>query len=241
MHQLPKTLDLLKTSWTQYKQHWNDLMRVSIWMLWIAAIQSVGTAIFLFNKNSQSPLLLLVFIPIIPLAILVGTRITLAGLNIGKNEPVDSDSELWKQACRAFLPIVWLSVLQSLCILGATLLFVIPAIYLSIGFMFASMILLDQGTRGTHALSAGLDLVRGRWWATFWRAFAGIFLIMVPTMIASAILFGILGGISGVDAINAGHPLVESAQALFQGAIQTLVIPLVVLFQVNLYQALRKT
>ncbi len=209
-------------------------------MLWIALVHAIGLALIAWHPVAGLRLFGLIFLVLIPIAVIAGIRIAYAGLRVTEGKRIEPNDVLWKKSRNVLGSILWLALLQTLCLFGATLLLILPAIYLSLGFMFASLCLLDQGETGTNALATSLDLIRGRWWSTWWRIFAGIFLIMVPTVLVSSLLFGILGAVAGVDAVKATHPLVASAQTLFQGAIQTIVVPLVILFEVNVYRALKK-
>ena len=240
MATLPKVLDTVKMSWEQYKANWNNVMRISIWMLWIAILEAIISALPLMKFSGSTGLSFLLFLIIVPLSIFISIRLMYAVLSITHQKEIESDNVLWKKAKAVFMPVCWLALLQIICLLGASVFLIIPAIYLSLGFSFSTIILLEQNLHGTSVLGAGLDLVRGRWWSTFWLLMAGLALIMIPTMIVSGTLFGTLTAIAGVNALVSSHPLVYSAQTLFQGAIQTVILPLVLLYEVNVYRALKK-
>lgn len=78
---------------------------------------------------------------------------------------------------------VWLSVLVGLVIMIGLILFIIPGIIAMVWFSFAGYALLLDGKKGTEAMSASRQLVRGHWWGIFGR-----FLVL---MVASSIISSI--------------------------------------------------
>jgi hypothetical protein len=178
------------------------------------------------------------------LTIWISTRLILKILPLEQNKAPLSPKEESHKAASLFFPMIWISILLTLAVLGASLLLILPGIYLSTCFYFAQLILVDQNIRGTKALSASRTLVKGRWWATFGRILVG------------AIIVGLLVGFLNRIVTSAFDAILPSAYSdpklitffVFIGLnqfIQMLILsiftPFAVSFQVKLYRALQKT
>ena len=92
-------------------------------------------------------------------------------------------------------PLVWLTLLYGVGLLFAMLLFVLPGIWLYIAWAFAMPVLLIEGRRGTKALRRSMELVRGRWWATFGTVAVGFILAAIVSFLVQAVfLAGLIFG-----------------------------------------------
>ena len=85
----------------------------------------------------------------------------------------------WKQLWWLLPTIILAALVQT----GSSII-IIPAIYLSVGFSFVLFVMLDEGVRGHMALSRTLDLIRGKWWSTFWR-------LVFPMLLLVLVWFGL--------------------------------------------------
>ncbi|HUR86460.1 MAG TPA: glycerophosphoryl diester phosphodiesterase membrane domain-containing protein [Solirubrobacteraceae bacterium] len=132
--------------------------------------------------------------------------------------PTDWRSSL-AYAVRHAGPLVWLTLLYGVGLLFATLLFVLPGIWLYIGWAFAMPVLLIEGRRGTKALRRSLQLVRGRWWSTFGVVVVGFILAAIVSFLVQAVflaglVFGsdnnllvlVLSTIAGIVGLAIGTP-----------------------------------
>jgi hypothetical protein len=91
-----------------------------------------------------------------------------------------------------------LLLLTLLYVLGVglgTLLFILPGVWLYIGWAFALPVLLVEGVRGRGALGRSFGLVKGRWWKTFGTLAVGFVLAsIVSALVQGVFLVGILVG-----------------------------------------------
>jgi hypothetical protein len=99
----------------------------------------------------------------------------------------------YAEAKRIFWPMVWVSILSGVIIFAGIIFFIIPGIIFSVWFIFASYVLLYEGTRGFAALKESKAMVKGKWWAVFGR---------VVVLILFSFIVGI--GVSFVDAMIPG-------------------------------------
>lgn len=98
---------------------------------------------------------------------------------------VDKKELEWFDALRNILPVwssaIWVQLISGILIGLATLLLILPGIYLMISYLFVIHALLFQKKTGMDALMYSYNLVKGRWWRTF-----GIALVIgLLTFIAS--------------------------------------------------------
>lgn len=98
-------------------------------------------------------------------------------------------------AATRVLPLLGLSILYFLGVIGATILLVIPGIWLSVAWSLGYPALLSEGIGPAAALGRSFRLVKGRWWATF-AALLVMYLIV-------AVISGILGLVVGATLVAA--------------------------------------
>lgn len=106
-----------------------------------------------------------------------------------------------------------ISILSGLAVAGGALLFVLPGIWLTVAFAFATYVYLDEGKKGRQALARSAELVKGRWWETFTRLALPGFIILVLSMLASTIIETLVGLIAGY------RPSIIVSQTDFSGLI----------------------
>ncbi len=100
----------------------------------------------------------------------------------------------YAEAKRVFWPMIWVSLLSGVIMLLGFVLFIIPGIIFSVWFLFASYVLLYEGTRGTAALRESKAMVRGKWWAVFGRVIVLVFFSFVVGIAVSIVDSMIPGG-----------------------------------------------
>jgi Membrane domain of glycerophosphoryl diester phosphodiesterase len=98
--------------------------------------------------------------------------------------------------------LLWLSILTGVGVLLASILIVIPGIYVYVCWCVAVPVLMFEGKKGTQAMSRSNQLVKGRWWATFGVLLASFVIIVIIYLILTiALLPAVIGSFNSVDAI----------------------------------------
>lgn len=92
--------------------------------------------------------------------------------------------------------LVWLGILSTFLIVVGFILIIVPGIWLMVASSVAVPALMLEGLTGFSALKRSLDLVDGRWWATFGRLVAALLLYVVVAIVIGLIAGAIASGIS---------------------------------------------
>ena len=87
---------------------------------------------------------------------------------------------------------LWLSVLLLIGLVVASILFLLPGIWLAVAWSVAIPVLLVERTGGAAALRRSFRLVRGLWWSTLARLLVAALLILVATSVISGGLLVVL-------------------------------------------------
>ena len=192
---------LLRESWKDARKHMKSTVKLTVWM-W--AILSALMVVFYYFLPTQYDsmtagyvhpgaglsiwAIVLLIAVIIPVAWL-GIRLVRLILALDKNQTLPSTEA--KEAWNFFLPLLWIGIMMYVLVLIGSILLIIPGIWLAISLCFSAYFLLEDNLHGKAALKASRALVRGRWWATFWRLLA----TGIVYGIAFAIVIGILSWI----------------------------------------------
>ena len=244
---LPNVRTLLKDTWNQFKDTWNESSKVSMWILYLSL---VGFGLSVIEKLAPSLRIWLIpiDIAIAVVSIWVGIRILQTMLDIEDGKKPDLSTEGQKKAWKLFWPMLWIGLLQAIITLGGLLLLIIPGIYLGLALHFAQYYLITENKRGLASLSASRALVKGRWWATWWRMFAGniviglgIGLILIVATIIIGIATGPVNFATALREPQLADPLITGIHNLVQGMISAAFLPLTALYGVKIFRALEKT
>lgn len=95
--------------------------------------------------------------------------------------------EAFKRSRSKIGAFFWVSLLESLVVAGGFILLIIPGIIFAVWFIFANIIYMDEGTRGTAALAKSREYTRGIWGKIAGRMLA-FSLIWIGIYIALGIL-----------------------------------------------------
>ncbi len=186
--------DLLEQSWSHVQTHASVLMKRSSWFIALALASFALHAIAYALPETAAPVLRLldgIFIQ------LVGTtwvtlRITQAILS-----QETGDVRLDQPSRRLLGSYFLVTILVGLATLGGSLVFLLPGIWLGIALSFSHLLVIEDDQRGTQALAASADLVKGRWWATFLRLAVPGFVILCLFFLISSLLNGLVSIIAG--------------------------------------------
>ncbi len=244
---LPRAWDLITDSWRAYVKNWNETFKVSIWFLYFGLVTFAGAVLLKVSGSSAFVLTDAILGVIVAVGyIWAGIRLIQAVLDLEAGRKVSLDIKMSQKAGGLILSVLWVAVLQLAVIIGGFLLLIVPGIYLALALSFSQVMLIDGDQRGFAALAASRALVKGRWWATFWRLLAGNVVFGLVLGLLMSLLLGLLAAFSGTDAFVVqgtaafkADPLVQGAYELLQSIMQASVLPLFIIFQVKLYKALK--
>ncbi len=111
-------------------------------------------------------------------------------------------NESYQAGGRLFSSLLWLTILLIFAVLGASVMLIIPGIWLAIALIFANFAVILEGKRGLGALTQSREYSRGYWWAIFGR----VVLLVVSILIVYAIVsipFVLVGGMIGRGIVSA--------------------------------------
>lgn len=243
MSKLPTITSLIRDSWTAFLTHWKKTLDITIWFLAPPVMLLAVTLVMKANLNEGLTIFAILLFAIFCIYILVRTQIRLmdllCDLDAGHKEPRTKQTSFW-----AFL---WVSLLAGVAVMLGSVALVIPGIFLAVALSFSKLSLIEDGLGGTKALSASLDLVKGRWFETALRiVLAGGFCYLV-TIVASDFLifvFALIFGETTIASMTANPEIGTFASALLyllQSIVYVVFMPLLVIWQVKLFHALKKT
>jgi hypothetical protein len=112
---------------------------------------------------------------LIGLPILAGAALWLVDQHLKRQAPLLGNS--LDRAVSKAVPLVFGSILAGLLSFLASILLIIPGIYVGVklAFTFCAIALENQGTTG--GLRYSWNLVKGRWWGVFWALLIGGFIL----------------------------------------------------------------
>lgn len=234
---LPSVKSLINESWALYRTNFKFFMKIVLWILVPSIILSILPAI---TTNA------VIFIPInfffslvsLFLGLFIAIVLISSIKSLIKKEPVDLTA-LYNSSYSQILSYFWISILTGLAVLGGTILLVIPGIIFSVWFSFAAIVFVIEGVKGTEALRASKELVRGKFWPVLWRWVATYIVYGAILTIIIIIPIYIIG-------FAVGHPAAGFSEvspwwaALLSNIVYSLAVPLFATVGVLLYNDLKK-
>ncbi|MFA5128812.1 MAG: glycerophosphoryl diester phosphodiesterase membrane domain-containing protein [Patescibacteria group bacterium] len=179
---LIKVADLIRESWALYKNNFALFAKIIAWLLIPSVILSL-LPYFISNPVVFMATNFLLSLASWMLSVLIMIALILAMDAVLKKEPVNLKNIYNLSYSKTFSGII-ISILVSLAVGFGTLLLIIPGIIFSVWFSFSLYILVLENKKGTEALSASRQLVKGKFWPILWRWIApnfvyGIILLIV--------------------------------------------------------------
>jgi hypothetical protein len=132
----------------------------------------------------------------LPFIVLFALGLIAASLTVGALSKCLIDAYLgrpsdWRRslafARERLASLLWLSIIAGVLLFVAYLLLIIPGIWLTVAWSVAVPVLMFEGKGGFGALTRSMELVRGRWWATF-----GAYVVAIILIIAVGVVVGIV-------------------------------------------------
>jgi len=173
--------DLLRESWALYKNNFALFAKIIAWLL----IPSVILSLLPYFVSSPVAFLAANFMISLAswvLSVLITIAIILAMDAVLKKEPIKLKNIYNLSYSKTFSGII-ISILVSLAVGFGTILLIIPGIIFSVWFSFSLYVLVLENKKGTEALSASRQLVKGKFWPILWRWIAPNFVYGVILLI----------------------------------------------------------
>ncbi|MFA5413138.1 MAG: glycerophosphoryl diester phosphodiesterase membrane domain-containing protein [Patescibacteria group bacterium] len=174
--------DLMRESWALYKNNFSLFTKIVVWLVVPTVILSL---LPFFISNPVILALLNFFLSLISgiFSVFITIALILTMDAVLKKEPVNLKSIYSLSYSKTFWGIV-ISILVTLAVCLGTLLLIIPGIIFSVWFSFSLYIFILENKKGTEALSASRQLVKGKFWPVLWRWIApnfvyGIILLII--------------------------------------------------------------
>lgn len=244
--------DLVTTGWSDYLRDWKTNLELSIRYLLAAVIMFVAVLI-----AERIPLaggsLLMIVASIASGVISLHTSIILMDVISKRDKGASNVKHDDAIGYKLFWSMFWISILVGLATLGGFILFVLPGIWLAVKFSMAQLSLIEDGKKGTEALSASSELVKGRWWGVFGRSLLVAIVVGFLALLSIWIMSAIIGLFIGFDKVamlsevknSYGYsqttPMMEGIQNIMAGIIQTILAPLGIIYSVKIFHSLKKT
>lgn len=230
-------VELLSSSWKFFRIHWKILVSIVI----LPSIISFVAQTLLITSAGNPIAAILSFILIV-VAIVLGIVMQPAAINAIHRLTTESGTLLtlkgqYKIGLTYFWSIVFLIILQVFITLGSFVLFVIPAIILSVYtgmYVFTRII---DGKRGFSAFTENYSLVKGRWWKVLGRLLFMILVYIVASLIMIGVVF-ILNLIFGFDSKSEGGTIISTFVSMLPSAFLG---PLALVYLYRLYTSLKNT
>ena len=185
-------IDVISTSWKIYKNNFNLFLQPITYLI----ISGVAFLIpSFFDFPFQTPLLIITlgaFIVINVWTSVIIFSICHELINKRKINLSEIYKNSWKRSPRFF----WQSFVFGLIVIGGSILFILPGIYWSVKYGFVPYIssISEKKIYMGQALNESGDLVKGKWWSTFWN-------LLIPSMffllVAGVLTYGLAGTITG--------------------------------------------
>lgn len=238
--------EILSTGWKEYKSDWKQLFEISIRFLFAGLIQ-LAFAFVADRMTGDASLAMLTIGTIIAYVIIFQTMIVLTDYVLQREDGAKGKAR-WKLGFSLFWSYIWINILVGLATLGGLILFILPGIWLSVLFGFATFVLIDEKKKGTQSLARSAELVKGRWWKTLWRLLAPSIVVVLITLLVSFVLTLVVSLFAGgfeatVSFLTAREltPLQQGIGAIIDSIVSIVILPLALLYQVKLYTSLKKT
>jgi len=138
--------------------------------------------------------------------------------------------ESYKRGFKILPAYIWVYFLLTTIITGGFLLFVIPGILFSVWFSLAIFVLVFEKKRGFDALLKSQHLVKGKFWAVFWR-----FLILGLIVELGVILISVL-----IFLIIENHQIENQISELIGYLFQLFILPFFLIYGFLIYENLRE-
>ncbi len=172
---LKTATEIVVDSWDLYAKNWRKFLPFIIMIFLPTLILSALGTITLYlsvylpsSSLASNIIILVVFAASIVFAIWVTIALARTIFDCLLAKPTQ-----WKEtfltSSNLIWPVIIVSFLVTLSVIGGTILFIIPGIIFAVWYSFASYAVIFEGAQGLAAMRASKALVVGRWWPIVWR------------------------------------------------------------------------
>jgi hypothetical protein len=172
---LKTATELIVDSWNLYAKNWRKFLPFMVMLFLPTLILSTLGTLTLYlemylpsSSLASNIVILLVFAASLVFAIWVTVALAKTMFDCLSAKPTQW-KETFSTSSNLIWPVVLTSFLVTLCILGGTLLFIIPGLIFAVWYNFTSYVVILEGAKGLDAMRASKSLVVGRWWQIAWR------------------------------------------------------------------------
>lgn len=230
-------VDILHSSIALYRKQSTLIVGYASWLLLTYAAFILSS--FIANESVQFATIFFIQIADTLLYLWILNVLVIITLHHTHDQPLDLLT-LPKRGWDLLMPIVWVSLIQGLIMLGGFLLVIIPGIVFTVWFAYAQEAVIIDGKRGIEALTASRELSRGRFFKVLW------YTISIPLLILG-LYFIVASGLTGTIATVLKIPfdtIVSETPPLWIDMIFSVgmifVIPLLVMYSVMTYLQLKE-
>jgi len=190
--------EIIVNSWETYSKNWKKLLPymgllfASSLTLGIIGIIGLKIEQYLFKgglvfANNLLVAALVVALLLFTLWITIAMTKNLRQL-VEKNEELNI-KENFSQTGKYLWPVIWVSFLMLLTVIGGFILFMVPALIFAVWFAYYFYTVIFEEKNGIAALKSSRNLVMGRWWRTLW-------LLIAPGLFYGVIIMALQGAIT---------------------------------------------
>jgi len=230
--------DILLQSVRLYKTNAATIGGYLAWLL----LPFAGLILVDLVPNEETAAVLGIFLVLIQIVLSIWISLFLIRLVQDLSKNIKPDVPELQRKIRGWIgPLLIVTVLTTLSIIGGLLLLIIPGIMFFIWFSFAQISVVLDGKRGMDALSHSRSLVKGRFFKTAWMVLSGpIFSLILYTLILATIVatISLLTG-QNLDAALAESPpawiiVIDMLGQLF------ILLPILLIYHVLVYEEFKK-
>ena len=230
MSKLISLSELTKKTWSLYRQEFDTLIGLMAIPFLLFVISPFLIQVFGFLSLPLS-----LFLTLVAFSALVWAGVASIVVLCDAEEKLTLKEAL-KRGKIFFWPTLWVAIIVCFITGGATMLFLIPGLILTVYFVFAKLIVIVEKDRGLKSLVKSREYVRGYFWPVVGRylsivIFAGI-IYWILDFIASSLVSSLVSSWSR----EAG----EAILLVFQAVVNIVISPLALIATYLLYDDVRQ-
>jgi hypothetical protein len=194
--------EILSTAFQLYQRHWRTLLAIAAvvvvpltllqylvgdWLRTQGEVTTNQVTSTSFWAAASASLLAAVF-ALLLYQVLTGAITRAVAAEVAGEDP--SVEQSYRFGFARLGPVLLVSVLVGLAVLGGLILLVIPGIYIGVRLAVSIQALVVEGRRGTEAMRRSWALVGGHWW----HAFGTLIVAALLTGVVNAVITAPFGG-----------------------------------------------